>query len=103
MHDGIATVIAKDIARGRGAKSFDDVEIQPHVTANLEEKGGGDDEFVKENDEQSTLSASLESRKSRKRTMMSIWNFEISHPNGRSHYGSIKDNPSSTSTFFIKK
>jgi len=27
MHDGIATVIAKDIARGRGAKSFDDVEI----------------------------------------------------------------------------
>ncbi|KAJ8453132.1 hypothetical protein Cgig2_008016 [Carnegiea gigantea] len=68
MYDEMATMVGKDIARGSGARSFDDVEIQSFGAVNLEEKGDGDDEFVKENDKQSTLSAPLESRKSRMRT-----------------------------------
>ncbi|KAJ8434383.1 hypothetical protein Cgig2_014230 [Carnegiea gigantea] len=68
MYDEMTTVVGKDIARDSGAKSFDDVEIQSLGAVNLEEKGDGDDEFVKENDKQSTSSAPLESRKSRNRT-----------------------------------
>ena len=68
MYDEMATVVGKDVARGSGAKSFHDVEIQSLGVTNLEEKGDGDDEFVKENDKQSTSSAPLESRKNRKRT-----------------------------------
>jgi len=64
----MAIAVGKDVARGSGVKSFDDVEIQSHEAVNLEEKGDGDDGFLKENDKQSTSSASLESRKSRKRT-----------------------------------
>jgi len=60
-------VVGKDVARGNGAKSFDDVEIQSLGVTNLEEKGVGDDEFVKEYDKESTSSVPLESRKSRKR------------------------------------
>jgi len=54
MHDEMATVVGKDIARGSGAKSFDDIEIQSLGALNLEEKGNGDndDEFVKENDKE---------------------------------------------------
>ena len=50
----MATVVGKDIARGSGAKSFDDIEIQSLGALNLEEKGNGDndDEFVKENDKE---------------------------------------------------
>ena len=61
MYDEIVVVVRKDVARGSGAKSFDDVEIQSLG-------GDGDDEFVKENDKQSTSNAPLESRKSRKRS-----------------------------------
>ena len=68
MYDEMAAVVRKDVARGSGAKSFDDVDIQSHGTTNVEEKGEDGDEFVKENDKQSTSSAPLESRKSRKRT-----------------------------------
>ena len=68
MYDEMATVVGKDVARGSGAKSFDDVDIQSHGTTNVEEKGEDGDEFLKENDKQSTSSAPLESRKSRKRT-----------------------------------
>lgn len=64
MYDEMAIVVGKDVARGSSAKSFDDVEIQSHGAANMEERGDGDDEFVKENDKQSTSSAPLESRKS---------------------------------------
>ncbi|KAJ8441646.1 hypothetical protein Cgig2_019780 [Carnegiea gigantea] len=67
MYDEIAIMVGKDVARESGAKSFDDVEIKSHGVVNLEEKGDGDDESVKENDKQSTLSVQLESRKSRKR------------------------------------
>ena len=67
MYDEMAIVVGKDVARGSGATSFDDVEIQSLGVTNLEEKGDGDDEFVKENDKQSTSSAPMESRKSRKR------------------------------------
>jgi len=67
MHDEMATVGWKDLARGSGAKSFDDVEIQSHKDVNLEQKGDGDDEFVKENDKHSTSSVPLELRKSWKR------------------------------------
>ena len=52
----MAIVIGKDVARGSGAKSFDDVKMQSHGTTNLEEKGDSDNEFVKENDKQSSLS-----------------------------------------------
>ena len=58
----------ENVVRGSGAKSFDDVEIQSYGSGNMEEKGDSDDEFVKENDKQSTSSEPLESRKSRKRT-----------------------------------
>ena len=68
MYDEMATVVGKDVARGSGAKSFDDVDIQSHGTTNVEEKGEDGDAFLKENDKQSTSSAPLESRKSRKRT-----------------------------------
>ncbi|KAJ8424832.1 hypothetical protein Cgig2_013027 [Carnegiea gigantea] len=68
MHDEMTIVDGNDIARGSGLKSFDDVEIQSLGVVNLEEKGDGDDEFMKENDEQLTSSTPLESRKSRKRT-----------------------------------
>ncbi|KAJ8428008.1 hypothetical protein Cgig2_032345 [Carnegiea gigantea] len=68
MYDEMATVVGKGIARGSGAKSFEDVEIQSLGAVNLEEKGNGDDEFVKENYKQSTSKALLKSRKSRKRT-----------------------------------
>ena len=68
MYDQMATVVGKDVARGSGAKSFDDVDKQSHGTTNVEEKGEDGDEFLKENDKQSTSSAPLESRKSRKRT-----------------------------------
>ena len=68
----MAIVIGKDVARGSGAKSFDDVKMQSHGTTNLEEKDEGDDEFAKENEKQSTSSAPLESRKSCKRTRDAI-------------------------------
>ena len=68
MYDEMATVVGKDVARGSGAKSFDDVDIQSHGTTNVEEKGEDGDEFLKENDTQSTSSAPLESRENRKRT-----------------------------------
>ena len=62
-------MVGKDVARGSGAKSFDDVEIHSHKnTANSEEKGDSGSEFMKNNDKQSTSSVPLESRKSRKRT-----------------------------------
>jgi len=64
----MAIVIGKDVTKGTSVKSFDDVEIQSHGTINLEEKGEGDNKFVKENDKQWTSSAPLESRKCRKRT-----------------------------------
>ncbi|KAJ8429590.1 hypothetical protein Cgig2_008561 [Carnegiea gigantea] len=67
MYDEMAIVVGKDVARGSGAKSFDDVDIKSLGVTNLEEKGDGDDEFVKENDKQLTSSAPLESRTSRKR------------------------------------
>ncbi|KAJ8436610.1 hypothetical protein Cgig2_029856 [Carnegiea gigantea] len=67
MYDEIATVVEKDVTRGSGAKSFDDVETQSLGVTNLEEKGDGDDEFVKENDKQSTSSAPMESRKTQTR------------------------------------
>jgi len=47
---GMFDKIGKDIVRGSGVKSFDNVEIQSHGTANLGKKGDGDNEFVKEND-----------------------------------------------------
>jgi len=68
MYDEVAVVVGKDVARGSGTESFDDVEIQSHRnTANLEEKGDGDSEFMKDNDKQLTSSVPLESRKSQKR------------------------------------
>ena len=67
MYDEMAIVVGKDVARGSGTQSFDDVEIQSPGVTNLEEKRDGDDEFLKENDKQSTSSAPMESRKSRKR------------------------------------
>jgi len=67
MYDEMAIVVGNDVARGSGTKSFDDVEIQSLGVTNLEEKGDGDNEFMKENDKQWTSSAPLESRKSRKR------------------------------------
>jgi len=66
MYDEIAIVVGKDVARESGATSFDDVEIQSLGVTNLEEKRDGDDEFLKENDKQSTSSAPMESRKIRK-------------------------------------
>ena len=36
MYDETATVVGKDVARGSGAKSFDDVDMQSHGTANVE-------------------------------------------------------------------
>ena len=69
MHDEMAIVVGKDVAQESGAKSFDDVEIHSHGnTTNLEEKGNGDSEFMKDNDKQSSSSALLKLRKSRKRT-----------------------------------
>ncbi|KAJ8440609.1 hypothetical protein Cgig2_031026 [Carnegiea gigantea] len=68
-YDEMAVVVGKGVARGSGAKSFDDVEIHSYRnTANLEEKDDGDSEFMKDNDKQPTSSVTLESRKSRKRT-----------------------------------
>ncbi|KAJ8425036.1 hypothetical protein Cgig2_006496 [Carnegiea gigantea] len=68
-YDEMAVVAGKDVAQGSRAKSFDDVEIHSRGNSiNLEEKGDGDSEFMKDNDKQSTSSAPLESRKSRKRT-----------------------------------
>ena len=54
MYDQMATVAGKDVARGSGAMSFDDVDIQSHGTTNVDEKGEDGDEFLKENDNQST-------------------------------------------------
>ncbi|KAJ8425410.1 hypothetical protein Cgig2_028790 [Carnegiea gigantea] len=69
MYDEIAAMVRKDVARGSGVKSFDDVKIHSHENmTNLEEKGDDDSESVKDNDKQSTSSTSLKSRKSRKRT-----------------------------------
>ena len=67
MYDEMTVVVGKDVARGSGAKSFEDVEIQSLGVTILEEKGDGDDDLMKENDKQSTSSVPLESRKSRKR------------------------------------
>ncbi|KAJ8429229.1 hypothetical protein Cgig2_009385 [Carnegiea gigantea] len=51
MYDEMAIVVGKDIARGRGAKSLDDVKIHSHRnTTNLEEKDDGDNDFMKDND-----------------------------------------------------
>ncbi|KAJ8420621.1 hypothetical protein Cgig2_024211 [Carnegiea gigantea] len=69
MYDEMTVVVGKDVAQESGAKSFDDVEIHSHGNAiNFEKKGDGDHEFVKDSNKQSTSSAPLESRKSRKRT-----------------------------------
>ncbi|KAJ8422115.1 hypothetical protein Cgig2_025300 [Carnegiea gigantea] len=55
MYDEMAVVVGKDVHSHEN-------------TTNLEEKGNGDSEIVKNNDKQSISSAPLESRKSRKRT-----------------------------------
>jgi len=76
MYHEMAIVVGKDVARGSGAKSFDNIEI--HSCGDkicLEEKGDGNSELVKDNDKQSTSSAPLESRKSKKRTRES--DFEL--------------------------
>ena len=39
MYDEMATVVGKHVARGSGARSVDDVDIQSHGTTNVEEKG----------------------------------------------------------------
>jgi len=98
-------VVGKHVAWGSGAKSFDDFEIQSHGTMNLEEKGDGGDEFVKENDKQSTSSAPSVSRKSRREPVTIIWNFKISPPKWQKSLWLYKRylNPKSTLTFFIKK
>jgi len=53
----MVVAVEKDVARGSGVKSFDDVEIQSHGTMSMEERGDGDDEFMKENDKQFTWCA----------------------------------------------
>ncbi|KAJ8445218.1 hypothetical protein Cgig2_024424 [Carnegiea gigantea] len=70
MYDEMAVVVGKDAARGSGAKSFDDVEIHSHRnTANLEEKGDGDSEFMKDNNKQSTSSDAFGISKKSKKDM----------------------------------
>jgi len=65
MYHKMAIAVGKNVARGSGAKSFNDVEIHScgHKIC-LEGKGDGDSELVKDNDKQSTPSAPLKSRKS---------------------------------------
>uniref|UniRef100_A0A7C9CQJ2 Uncharacterized protein n=1 Tax=Opuntia streptacantha TaxID=393608 RepID=A0A7C9CQJ2_OPUST len=67
MYDEMAVVVGKDVARGSCAKLFDDIAQACEETINLEEKGDGDSETIKENNKQSTLSVPLESRRGRKR------------------------------------
>jgi len=68
MYDKMVVVVGKDVTQGTGAKSFDGIEIHSHGNMiNLEEKGDGDNEFIKDNDRQSASSMPLESRKSQKR------------------------------------
>ncbi|KAJ8433345.1 hypothetical protein Cgig2_004498 [Carnegiea gigantea] len=72
MYDEMDIVVGKDVARGSGAKSFDNVEIESLGVTNLEEKGDGDDEFVKENDKQSTLNAHWNQEKVEKEPVTTI-------------------------------
>ena len=63
MYDEMAVVVGKDVARKSCAKSFDDIVQTQEETLNLEEKGNGDNETIKENDKQSTSSVPVESRR----------------------------------------
>ena len=63
MYDEMAVVVGKDVASGSCAKSFDDIVQTQEETLNLEEKGNGDNETIKENDKQSTSSVPVESRR----------------------------------------
>ncbi|KAJ8432336.1 hypothetical protein Cgig2_020685 [Carnegiea gigantea] len=102
IYNEMAIVVGKDVAQGSSARSFDDVEIYSHGdTTNLE--GDGDSEFMKDNDKQSISSAPLELRKIQKRTLDDDLELQnISNQMGEVAYKRYL-NPSSTSTFFIKK
>ena len=67
MYDEMAVVVQKDVAKGSCAKSLDDIAQVHEQTINLEEKGDGHSETIKENDKQSTSTVPLESRKQQKR------------------------------------
>jgi len=67
MYDEMAIVGGKNVAQGSSAKSFDNVEIPSHGDKiNVEEEDDGDSQLVKDNDQQSTASAPVESRKTKR-------------------------------------
>ena len=72
MYDEMAIVVGKDVARSSGAMSVDDGKIRSHGTMKLEERGDGDNEFMKENNKQLISSTPLESRKVEKQPMTTI-------------------------------
>jgi len=63
MYDEMAVVVGKDVTRGSYAELFDDIAQAHEETINLEEKGDGDSEIVKENDKKSTSSVPLQLRR----------------------------------------
>ena len=78
MYDEMAIVVGKDVARGSCDKSFDDIAQAHEEAINLEDKGDGDSETIKENDKQSTSSVPLELRRGERGFAKMILIFRIS-------------------------